>query len=137
MTRVLTILAFLFFVLPNLQAQTEKLLHQTIEVDSVEQIQLDLIGSYTVEYWAGNNILTETKVKLYDAPKHVLKFFVEEQLRYQIDAITELPVLNLVSHDHERRPIQYKGQSCFEEISLRIFIPDSFKPESETLLVRD
>ncbi|MEO1712408.1 MAG: hypothetical protein AAFU60_03650 [Bacteroidota bacterium] len=137
MTRIFYLSAFMLFLSLAGNAQTEKLLHQTIELDSIDQIQLEIYGAYTVEYWAGNNILTETKVKLYDAPKHVLKFFVEEQMRYQIDALPTVPTLSLVSHVRERKPISYKGTECTEEVSLRIFIPDSFKPQSDTFLVRE
>ena len=131
-----------FFLIAGLSvpalAQMERVIHQTFEVGKASEIHLDLYGKYSIEPWAGNNILTETKIQVYDAPAHVLDFFVNEKGRYEIlDALNEeAGILQLSSRDKRRAGIQYKETTCYEFVELRVFIPDSFSAQSETVLVR-
>lgn len=117
-------------------AQTEKVLHETFELGELSTIRLNLYGEYQIEFWAGNNILAETQIQLYDGPPHVLDFFITEQRRYEITSATEGDALTLVSTDTKRPPIRYKGKDCFEQAKLRLFIPDSFEKAGEGLFLR-
>jgi len=39
--------------------------------------------------------------------------------------------MSLSSFDPIRDPIRYKGNTCFETVRLRLFIPDSFQKTGE------
>ncbi len=125
MKKVLAIGVFLMGVNVS-HAQLQKIIHKTFALDSAETVQLDLYGDdYVIETWAGDNILTETKIKLYNASKTILKFFLEKG-RYDIEGKLEENILTLRSIDKNRPPIKNKEVNCYEVISLRIFMPDTF-----------
>lgn len=118
----------------SLSAQTETVIHQTFMVDSIKSLTLNLYGDYDIDFWAGNTILAETKVQLFNGPEHVLKFFIEEQQRYQInDTLVDSTALLLVSHVMDRKEIAYRGTPCREIVRLRLFIPDVFAAQSENV----
>ena len=60
--RFVSIGFFLIFFFQVASAQLTKVLHQTFEIDSVENVSISVVGEYEIEKWAGNNILTETKI---------------------------------------------------------------------------
>ncbi|MCU0348860.1 MAG: hypothetical protein MUC59_18105 [Saprospiraceae bacterium] len=135
-------LSFLFLLivgsLNTSFAQLEKTLHQTFSLDDRTTILLDLYGQYTIVPWAGNNVLVETQVKLYNSTGSVLKHFIEKDLRYQIDAdTTTSSTLTLVSHDKKRASLRTKtGAESTEVIETRVFVPDSFVVRDEKTLVK-
>lgn len=115
--------------------QLQKLLHQTFELGTATQISLDLYGEYEIQVWAGNTILTETTIKLYDASPGILNHFVEKG-RYDIKSQLTSDALKLTSEDKERSPIktnkkEEEGKVSFEEVKLRLFMPDTFKKTGE------
>ena len=132
MKKLLSILPVLLLCL-TAQAQIQKIIHGTYELDEVTEITLDLAGNFEVEFWASNNVLTETEIKLYDAKKHVLEFFINEKKRYEIKGTLSGDSYKLVSSDKKREGIAYKGVDCFEEVALTIYIPDSFEKVSDTV----
>ena len=116
----------------SLFSQTETVIHQTFMVDSIKALALDLYGDYEVHFWAGNTILTETKVQLFNGPEHVLKFFIDEQERYLInDTLVDSTSLLLVSNVMDRKEIAYRGTPCREIVRLKLFIPDVFQATEE------
>jgi len=130
------ILSLLFVQIAN--AQLTKVLHQTFEIDSVEKITLSLVGEYEVEKWAGNTILTETKIEIYDATKGIFKFFIEEKGRYDIVADIDGMNATIFSNDSERRTIKNKetDKECYEFIRLKIFVPEDFNIDDPINLIR-
>lgn len=112
-------------------AQNEKVIHQTFDLAGIDHLSLDLVGDVQIEFWAGDNALSETRIQLYDAPAHVLKFFIEEKKRYEILEARHEKNLNLSANDPYRDPIRYRETSCFETVQLRLFIPDSFEKNGE------
>lgn len=122
-----------FFIFSTAQAQLEKVMHQTFEVGEVETISLDLVGEYDVEEWAGNTIMTETKVQLYEASPAILNHFVTKAKRYEISADTLDRNLLLASMDKERKPIRTKTQECYELVKLKIFVPDTFEMTGDSV----
>lgn len=132
---------FLLFLLSFsiAQAQLEKVMHQTFEVGNVESIALDLVGEYSVEKWAGNTVMTETKVELYEASPAILNHFVSKDKRYEVIADTLNNQLLLSSLDKERKPIRTKKKNstnedgsietkeCPEIVNMRIFLPDTYE----------
>ena len=121
------------------QAQLTKVLHQTFEIDSVDKITLDLYGEFTVEKWAGNTILTETKIEIYDASPGIFKFFIEEKGRYDIIAEIDGMTASIFSNDSERKTIKNKqtDTECFELIKLKILVPEDFNIEDPRNLIRE
>ena len=73
--------AFLFLISFSslTQAQLEKTIHQTFDVSESTAISLQLISdSVLIVPWAGNKILTETKVELYEASPSIMAPFCGE-----------------------------------------------------------
>jgi hypothetical protein len=123
-----TLLLFSFLLLSiSANAQLKKTVHQTFEVGEARNINLDVFGDYEIESWPGNTIMSETKIELYDASPHILKFFMEEKERYKLtlNGAGEESI-SLVSNDKERRGIQYKGKECFEQVKVKLFVPEEF-----------
>lgn len=123
-----TFLLFSFLFLSiSANAQLKKTVHQTFEIGEARNINLDVFGEYEIEAWPGNTIMSETKIELYDASPHILKFFLEEKERYKLTLNGEgEESVSLVSNDKERRSIQYKGKECFEQVKVKIFVPEEF-----------
>jgi len=122
------ILACCFLLLSqSCWTQTVKIIHQVFEVDTISEISLDLHGEYELQAWAGNTVMSETRIKIYDAPQHVVNHFIDEKGRYAIDATSAEAKLLLTSKDKERVEIKYKGIHCYEEVGLRLYVPDSFE----------
>lgn len=110
----------------SLWGQAHKSFHDTFPLDSVKTIHLDLYGEPTVQSWPGNNIMIETKIKLYDASDVILDHFAEAG-RYKVEAQEEDGILRLVSLDKERKTIKTKKGECFEEVNTIVYMPDTFK----------
>jgi hypothetical protein len=133
-------LAFLLFLFSSsCFAQLEKTIHQTFDLNAMTTVQLELYGEYTIVPWAGNNILVETKIQLYNSSASVLKHFIEKDQRYLIDADTALTgVIKLVSHDMKRAALRTKtGAESIENVETRIFIPENYAIKDEKTLVME
>lgn len=130
------LMSFLFFAL-NANAQLQKILHQSFEIEEVNSISLDLYGEYEIEKWAGNTILTETHIQLFDATPSILRFFVE-QGRYEIEgSLNNETSFTMASKDKERRSLKTKEGECYEFIKVRILVPEEFTITNEKSLVRN
>ena len=128
------ILSALLTVSLSLSAQLEKTIHQTFDVADFNSISIDLIGDSTkVVSWAGNSILTETNVKLYDASTSILTHFMEKEQRYEIQADANGSDLRLTSVKKERKPIRTKNGECPENVTIRIFVPEDFEQNGSRL----
>ena len=134
--RLLLLLLPLALIPSALRAQNEKVIHQTFELTGIQELTLDLVGELEIEFWACDNLLSETKIQLYDAAPHVLEFFINEKKRYEILETRAGEGLTLSANDPYRDPIQYKGTTCFEAVRLRIFVPDSFEGTGEGIFRR-
>lgn len=133
--RFLIAFPFLFLFLNFSDAQVKKIIHQTFEIEEVNNVKLDLVGEYEVLEWAGNAILFETRIELYSASKDIYEFF-QEKGRYDVQADTAANLITLSSVDKERKPIRTKKGECFEIIRVRILIPQDFNIVDKTTLVR-
>lgn len=120
------------------RAQLKKTLHQTFEVpDSTAYLVFGLYAgdTYTIEPWAGNNIMTEAQVSVYSSTQPVFDHLVENG-RYGFEAKEGRDTLSLSSTDLKRLAIRAAGMQAFEEVSVRIFIPDSFKKAGDYVYSR-
>lgn len=112
----------------GISAQVQRIEHQTFDVsDSVKVIELTLFGDVAVESWAGNNILLETQIKLFNAKESILNHLLEIG-RYQLEDKIQGTVLMLSSKDKERKPLKTDKGDCFEEVKQKLFLPEEFKP---------
>jgi len=136
MKKAAIVILFAFLAVSSVQAQLEKILHQSFDLTSINNITLDLYGEYEIEKWAGNSILTETSVQVYDASIGIFKHFVESG-RYGIDANLDEESIALVSKDKKRTAIRTKKGECYEFVKVRIFVPDDFKVVDQGNLVRN
>lgn len=125
-----------FFAVTFSFAQLEKTIHQTFEVGEADKISLDLYGEYELIFWAGNNIMSETKIELYSSSASIFNHFIDKEQRYLIQTDTTNGILTLQSHDKKRVAIRTKNGECTEIVHLRLFIPDKFAIETEKTLVK-
>lgn len=123
-------IVLLCFAVSGLQAQVQKIFHQAFELgDSIQTIRFDLVGEYQTQLWAGNNILVEMQVKLFNASEGILDFLLEKEERYAIEPQHRGAVLLLRAKDQKRQNIKNHktGSDVFEEVQVRIYIPDRFE----------
>lgn len=116
--------------------QTEKILYQTFSIsDTTRIVQLDIVGEMEYEPWPADKLMVETYVMLEGAPPNVMDFFVE-QGRYALSG-EGVETMEVQSQDKERRKIEYKGTTCFEQVKVKIFIPKNFElDEARNALIR-
>ena len=120
----------------SLFGQLRKVIHATFDTEQSTSINFDIYDEYEVQLWAGDNIMIETTVKLYEGSAGILKFFIE-QGRYEIEGKLEGEVLAMVSKDKERRPIKTKNGECFEQVNHKIFLPDNFVQNDDNNWLRE
>lgn len=125
--RIFTLIWLIALTSGVLRAQMERTIYQVFQIDSVETIQLDMLGTYELHYWAGSSVLLETNIQIWHASPEILNYFIKEG-RYAVDADTLSPTtLRLYTRDRERNPIKNKDRiECVELATARLFIPDSF-----------
>ena len=128
------VLWLLFFGVAD--AQLEKILHATYEVDSLETISLEIAGEYVIEKWAGNMILAETTVKLYDGSKNILKHFIDNG-RYDLVLSMEGKNAKLSSSITRNNPIRTKNGECYELTFTKLLVPEDYRVENNNMLVVD
>lgn len=119
-----------------LAAQNEKTFHQAFEIQDASKIQFSLTGYYELVPWAGNTVLVETTIRLYDSKPEILDYFIKKEGRYNVLAEKKGEVLNLSSKDKVRKKIKYQEKECLESVDVRIFVPDTYEIQSDSLLVR-
>lgn len=133
--RVITML-LLFCWTGTLSAQLKHTQHQTFQMDSINTVRINLVDPFTVETWAGNQVMTETQVQLYQASESVLKFFLKNERYTIVPDSTTTDALALHSKDTERKKIKTKFGECEERITVRIFVPKNFEQQGEQVWAR-
>ena len=111
-------------------AQMERTMYQVFEVDSVQTAELDIAGDYQVLPWAGNSILVETNVQIWEASREILTHLIKDG-RYDLttDSTSEPNPkhIRIYTKHLDRKPIKrLDGQKCLEIAVTKIFIPDTF-----------
>lgn len=120
------------------RAQLKKTLHQTFEVpDSATCLIFQLYAgdTYSIEPWAGNNIMTESQVSVFSSTQSVFDHLIENG-RYKFEAHEGRDTFSLTSFDPRRLTIRAAGMQAFEEVEVRIFIPDSFRKAGDYVYSR-
>ena len=116
--------------LTPLHAQFSKTMHTSFEADSARVIRVDIVGEVSVEPWAGNTVLVETRARLYNSSKGVFDYFVEREGRYDVLAEVEGETLRLYSKVPERKTVQSKSGVAREEVLVRVLLPKAFLDEA-------
>ncbi len=121
----------------SVEAQLQKILHQTFKAEGAQAVKLDIVGELVVEPWAGNLIMTETNIVLENASPGIMKHFVEmgryEIVQHQTEGSTEI---TLVSKDKVRPKIKSKRGEFKEEVQVRVFMPEFFQQSTDSVWVR-
>ena len=129
----LPIIIFLLFSL-SMQAQLERVIHQTFEIkEDVNTVALDLLDTYEIEKWAGNNIMTVAKIELTGGANHILDFFVKEG-RYEMELKAEETTAALTNILKERKEMNWKNGLVFELVTIKMYIPEDFELAGEQLV---
>ncbi|HMO40316.1 MAG TPA: hypothetical protein PKC76_12595 [Saprospiraceae bacterium] len=126
--RSLYIIGLIVLASTFLSAQNQRFIHKVFELDTAFALQLDLYGAYETELWAGNTVMVETKVSLYNASENILTHFIKEG-RYEVVAELAGHTLLLSSKEKTRQPLgTLKGGTSREEVQVRVFIPEKMQP---------
>lgn len=130
MLRSWILLSLLLLSSTGIFAQMERTMYQVFEVDSAQTVQFEVAGEYQVEEWAGNSILVETTVQLWDANKEILGHLIKEGRYDLVTDSTSDPnprqVRIYTKHIH-RKPLKRRdGEKCLEIAVTKIFVPDTF-----------
>lgn len=136
MLRNLCFLLFFSIFMNTSHAQLEKVLHQTFFLEEIDLVALNVAGDIEIEQWAGNTIMTETRVKLYEGSPGIINYFVKAG-RYDIEKEDfGTTGIKLNSKDNIRRPIRTKTGECYEEVTVRVFVPEDFEKNQNGTLER-
>ena len=100
-----------------------QVIHQSFEMGERKALTLSLDIPYEVETWAGNTILTETKVKMENIPPKILKHFIN-QGRYEIVENSSETTIELSLKEVDRRPIRTKNGEATETINIKFYVPE-------------
>ena len=125
----------LVFCTTTVFSQLKKTIHQTVDLSHSISVNLALTGDYELVHWPGNHFLIETNIALYDASKFLLKHLIE-QGRYEVVYDDNLSA-TLDWKDKQRRKIMYKDKECYEELKVKVYIPDFFEIINPTILVNN
>lgn len=156
MTKHFCFCVLICFTAINAQAQFRKVLHQTFEVDSLQEIHLELNGDVATETWPGNLLMTETVVEIERGARSIFDYFLEGG-RYDIvgvhsdslvvENLADLPAgthhLTFAYKDSSRLPITLRRevdnkvyeQKVIEKTAVKIYLPDSFEPQNQAATV--
>lgn len=122
-TLMVTMLYTFMYLCTTYSPASAQVIHQSFEIGDRKAITLSLDIPYEVETWAGNTVLTETKIKMENIPPNILKHFINEG-RYEIvENLTETS-MDLKLKEMKRRPIRTKKGEADEQINIRIFVPE-------------
>lgn len=115
-----------------LNAQIHDRLHWVFPVDSVQQIDFDIVDRYEVENWDGNQIMVTSEITVYNATKGIVRFFLEDNRRWDV-IDTLLGTTLLIDSYHSRRaPIVSGGEECYEVVQVKVFVPNDFVQASDS-----
>lgn len=126
MIRISLAAALLFFALQTSFGQMERTFYQSFEIDSAQSISIKLTGDFELNAWAGNTILTETNIQIWQASAPILDYFIKNG-RFEIK-MDKTPGDVLLRHLlPDRKPIKTSQGECTEVVTLKIFVPDTFE----------
>ena len=109
----------------SLFGQMERTFYQSYDIDSVKSVTLNIPQDFEIYAWAGNTILIETHIQLFEASPTLLDFFIKQK-RYEINMVKGSEAATLTPFQPERKPIKTAHGECTEVVTTKIFVPDTF-----------
>jgi len=105
-------------------------MYQVFEVDSAQTVHFEVTGEYDVLPWAGNSILVETNVQIWEASREILAELIKigrYDLATDSSTVPNPKQVRIFTKNLERKPIKrLDGQKCLEIAVTKIFVPDTF-----------
>ncbi|MCC6460990.1 MAG: hypothetical protein IT260_11000 [Saprospiraceae bacterium] len=118
------------FFLGQLSAQMERTVYQVFEVDSIQNISLDIVGFTYPELhvWAGNSIMTEANIQVWEAAPEVVNELIK-QGRYAFESEKTGDLLRVFTKVRKREDFKLPGMKtkCVEQTTVKVFIPDIYE----------
>lgn len=118
------------FLVTGASAQMERTVYQVFEVDSIQTVSLDIVNFTYPELhvWAGNSILTEVNIQVWDASPEIVKFLIDEG-RYAFESEKTGETLRVFSKIRKRQDIRLQDMhsKCVEQTTIKIFVPDIYE----------
>lgn len=144
--RIIIWVAVLMLASTTAYAQLVKTIFQTFEIpDSTTLITFKIYEKDAVEVvpWAGNNIMTESNIKLYYASRGVFDHLLEKG-RYNFEVLENGNEFTVKSVKERQMEIKLSsagqegqyGKDKSENVKVRVFIPDGFSQQSPTAWAR-
>lgn len=130
MTNRLIVLFLSLWFSIGASAQMERTVYQVFEVDSVQTVTLDIVNFTYPELhvWAGNSILTEANIQIWDASPEIVGHLIENG-RYEFQSEKTGDALHIFSKIRQRQDIKLPGMrsKCVEQTTIKIFVPDIYE----------
>lgn len=130
MLRQLTATLFCLALSVASTAQMERTVYQVFEVDSVQTVTLDIVNfTYPeIHIWAGNSILTEANIQIWDASPEIVNHLIEKG-RYAFGSEKTGETLHIFSKIREREDVKLPGMrsKCVEQTTIKVFVPDIYE----------
>jgi len=128
------VMFFVFFLFSTLsQAQFGKVIHQSFELDGINEVELKVSGDTELISWASSSILIETNIKLANSNEFMLDHFIEEG-RYEVLEESDSEIMTLESKAQKRNPIKTKNGIVDETVSVKIYVPEDFSIDDNRLV---
>ena len=113
-------------------AQTHERLHWVFPADSVQEVRFRIVDPFEVVNWDGNQIMVASEITVENASAGTMKFFIEENRRYDVVDKSKTPGLLQLSSYHSRRaPIQSNGRACTEFVRVIVYLPTAYTLKEE------
>ena len=130
---------FLLFFCSLAQAQIHDRLHWVFALDSVQQVDFDIVDEFVINNWDGNQVMVTSEITVYNATKGVVRFFMEDDRRWDIVDTLQGTNLLLESYHSRRAPIVSQGEQCYEVVQVKVFLPNDFEkdPNSESWIRKE
>ncbi len=125
--RVLLIVACMAIGVASFAQDPADIFHKTIDLDSINQIDLDVYGEDQIEIksWPGDDILVETSVKIVNGKPFMLKFFKEKE-RYDLVGNISGDRMQLISKDKTRKKVNSNNGTVLENVAIVVYMPEEF-----------
>jgi len=127
--RLILLLCTLWFA-TGVSAQMERTVYQVFEVDSVQTVTLDIVNFTYPELhiWAGNSILTEANIQIWDASPEIVNDLIKEG-RYAFDSEKSNESLRIFTTQRKREDVRRQGtpSKFVEQTTIKVFVPDIYE----------
>ncbi len=105
----------------------EQTIYQLFPADSARTVRLDIADSCNIIPWAGDNVLAEIRIQLWDCSPEILDYLIKQE-RYTVVSEQRGEELWLSSKDKKRKEIRNKQRiTCPEVVEIKLFVPDYYE----------